>query len=79
MALNPFPNFAANDFKHVFSKNRKISIIEWITYDKQWKTLWQKEKLLVLSNFFFRHNVFKNPFAAESSESVYMRERVNPN
>ena len=44
--------------------------------DKKWKTLWQKEKLLVLSNFFFCHYVFKKPSAAEASESVYMRERV---
>ena len=40
------------------------------------KTLWQKEKLLVLSNFFFCHYVFKKSSAAEASESVYMRERV---
>ena len=45
-------------------------------YDEKWKTLWQKEKLLVLSNFFFCHYVFKKPSAAEVSESVYMRERV---
>ena len=36
----------------------------------------QKEKLLVLSNFFFCHNVFKKSSAAEVSESVYMWERV---
>ena len=29
-------------------------------YWKKLKTLWQKEKLLVLSNFFFCHNVFKS-------------------
>ena len=39
----------------------------------KWKTLWQKEKLLVLSNFFFCHYVFKKPSAAEALESVYMR------
>ena len=44
--------------------------------DKKWKILWQKEKLLVLSNFFFCHYVFKKPSAAEASKSVYMRERV---
>ena len=38
--------------------------------DKKWKTLWQKEKLHVLCNF------FKKPSAAEASENVYMRERV---
>ena len=39
--------------------------------------MWQKEKLLVLSNFFFCHYDVKKPSAAEASESVYMRERVN--
>ena len=39
--------------------------------------MWQKEKLHVLCNFFFCHYVFKKPSAAEASESVYMRERVN--
>ena len=38
----------------------------------------QKEKLLVLSNFFFSHYVFKMLPAAEASESIYLRERVNP-
>ena len=33
--------------------------------------------MLVLSNFFFCHYVFKKSAAAEASESVYMRERVN--
>ena len=32
--------------------------------------------LLVLSNFFFCHYVFKKLSAAEASESVYMRKRV---
>ena len=41
-----------------------------------WKTLWQKEKLIVLSNFFFWHKFFKKPSAAEASESIYMRETV---
>ena len=42
---------------------------------KSEKTLSQKEKLLVLSNFFFCHNVFKKLSAAEASEIVYMRKR----
>ena len=41
--------------------------------------MWQKEKLLVLSNFFFCHYVFKKPSAAEASENVYMREMVSSN
>ena len=40
-------------------------------------TFWQKEKLLVVSNFFFCHYVFKKLSATEAAESVYMRERVN--
>ena len=36
---------------------------------------WQKEKLLIFSNFFFCHYVFKNSSAAEAAESVYVRER----
>ena len=60
-----------------FVKTYKISITEWITYDIKWKTLWQKEKLYVLCNFFFCYYVFIKPSAAEASESVYMRERVN--
>ena len=35
-----------------------------------------KGQLLVLSNFFFCHYVFKQPSAAAESESIYMRERV---
>ena len=38
--------------------------------------MWQKEKLLVLSIFFFCHNAFKKLSGAEASESVYTRERV---
>ena len=41
------------------------------------KTWWQKEKLLVLNNFFFCCHVFKMLSAAVASESVYMRERDN--
>ena len=35
------------------------------------KTRWQKEKILVLSNFFFCRHIFKRLSAAEASESVY--------
>ena len=35
------------------------------------------EKLLALSNFFFCRHVFKKLSAAEASQRVYMRERVN--
>ena len=29
------------------------------SYPNKWKTLWEKEKLLVMSNFSFSHSVFK--------------------
>ena len=44
---------------------------------KSCKHCGKRKKLLVLSNFFFCNYVFKKPSAAETSESVYMRERVN--
>ena len=47
--------------------------MEWITYDLKWKTLWPKEKLLILSNFFFCHYVFKNLSAAVASERVKVK------
>ena len=34
------------------------------------KTLWQKEKLLCISHFFFNHNVFKKLSTAEASETM---------
>ena len=36
-----------------------------------------KGEIARMSNFFFCHYVFKKPSAAEASESVYIRERVN--
>ena len=41
------------------------------------KTLWQKEKLLVLRNFFFRHDVFQKSSAVDASKCVYREERDN--
>ena len=43
---------------------------------KSGKYCGKKEKLLVLNNFFFCHYVFKEPSAAEVSESGYLREMV---
>ena len=43
---------------------------------KSGKYCGKKEKLLVLSNFYFCRNVFEKPYAAEASESTYMREGV---
>ena len=60
--LNPFPHMTnlQQTTLNIFVKKWKISIIEWITNDLKWKTLWQKEKLLIMSNFFFCYNVFKS-------------------
>ena len=72
--LNLFPHTTMN----IFCQNM-LNLYNWMdnSYDWKWKTLWQKEKLLILSNFFFCHYVFKRPSAAKASESVFMRERVN--
>ena len=39
--------------------------------------MWQKEKLLALSKFFYCHYVFKKPSAAEALKRVYIKARVN--
>ena len=47
--------------KHLDSN--KVNLSKWthtLTYWIDLETLWQKEKLLVLSNFFFCHKVFKS-------------------
>ena len=44
---------------------------------KSEKTLWQKKKLLILINFFFCHIVFKKLSAADTSQRIFMRERVS--
>ena len=79
LTLSLIRRFCSRWLSTHFVKTWKIYIIEWINYDKKWKTLWQKEKLHVLCNFFFCHYVFKKPSAAGASESVYMRERFNGN
>ena len=43
---------------------------------KSGKHCGKRRNMLVLSNFFFCHYVFKNLSTAEASESVYMREWV---
>ena len=76
LTLSLIQQFCSRRLWTYFVKTWKISIIEWITYDKKWITLWQKEKLHILCNFFFCHYVFKKPSAAKASESIYMREKV---
>ena len=41
------------------------------------KTLWQKKKIARFQQFLLLSLCFKKLSAAEASESVYMRERVN--
>ena len=71
--VNPFPhttNLQQTTLKVSLEKLYKCR------YDnrKKLKTLCQKQKLLVLSNFFFWHNVFPKPSAAEALQSIYMRK-----
>ena len=77
--LNPFPHTAILQQTTLNIVCQKIeNLHNWMDnlYDKKWKTLWQKEKLHVLCNFFFFHYVFKKLSAAEASGGIYMRERV---
>ena len=60
-SLNPFPN---GKFKILPNKKslqttilRLMKIVE--SSPNGWKTLWEKQKLLVTSNFSFSHSVFK--------------------
>ena len=55
-AIEPFPRYnksAADDFENIYQKlncNYKIKL----------KALWQKEKLVIMSNNFFYQNDFKS-------------------
>ena len=44
---------------------------------KGWETLWEKEKLLVMSNFSFSYSVFKI-YTADTKKAGFVWERVNP-
>ena len=64
----PSPSYnrsAAEDMENIPKQNWKLPLNE-------------STKLLVLSNSIFCQQVFKKLFAAELSESIYMRKRVNP-
>ena len=45
---------------HLIKKHEKAIYIWRFTYLHKFKTLWQREILLVYSNFYFCHNVFKS-------------------
>ena len=61
MSLNPFPNDQFQTLPHSKSLRTKIfSLIKMAeSFPNGEKTLWEKEKLLVTSNFSFSHSVFK--------------------
>ena len=42
----------------------------------RWKTLWEKEKLLVTSNFSFSHNVFKRHVLQTRKTRAFFWEKV---
>ena len=48
------------------------------SYPNGQKTLWEKEKLLVTSNFSFSHSVFKKACFPEVLKGVIVWEWVNP-
>ena len=76
--INPFlhaVNLQQTALKHI-DKNMK-NLHKWALYRLiELKTLLVKEKLLIISNFFIWHNVFKK-LSAEALERVYMWERLN--
>ena len=60
------------------SEQKKEHSLQKLNYWKVLNTLWQREELLSLSNFYFCHNCFQKPSVSEASESTYMSERVEP-
>ena len=62
-AVNPFPHLTILQQTTLNIFCQKIeNLIEWITNEYKWKTLWQKEKWFLLSNFFFCHYVWPQFF-----------------
>ena len=61
--FNPFPNIKFWTLPNRRSFQTTILILRKMTESDPngSKTLWEKEKLLVTSNFFFSHSVFKKP------------------
>ena len=61
LTFNPFPNdkfWTLPNWKSLQTTIQNLTKIAECS-PKQKKTLWQKEKLLVMSNFSFSHSVFK--------------------
>ena len=62
--FNDFPHKctsnSADDIKNILAKMNKNSIYKGFIIKIELKVLWQKEKLLMMSNFSFCHNVFKS-------------------
>ena len=62
--FNPFHNTPFWD--HPNSKKLQTTTVMWLLkgfkIHNAWKTLWEKVKLLILSNFTFFHNVFRKFF-----------------
>ena len=60
--INPFPhttNLQQMTFENIYSRYGKSQEMI-VTLLKKVESLWQKEKLLIMSNFPFNHNVFKS-------------------
>ena len=58
--LNPFPNdkfYTLSNWKSLQTISDLMEMAE--NFPIGWKTLWEKEKLLVTSNFSFSHSVFR--------------------
>ena len=79
MLVNPFPHttyLQQTPLKNLL-KIWKIYRNEGVITEKGLKTLWQMEKLLVLSKFSFCQ-CFQKLSAADASKCIYRWKRVNP-
>ena len=75
----PFPIYiksAADDCRNIWTKTQKISLTEGIITEKV-KNIVVKGDIAHLEQFLLLSQCFQKSSAAETSESVYLWERVN--
>ena len=78
LSFHPFPHDTILDQAKLKAfADDKLNVTKMIisVFDKV-KTLWEKEKFLVLSNFSFSHNVFKKASFPDPSKGVTVWELV---
>ena len=66
LVINSLPNnkiLDQSEFKAFADDKIILFSRNWNSFREEWKTLWEKEKMLVTSIFSFSHNVFKRPLS----------------